>query len=66
MSENVGASTSRNPKGLHGLHGDNLPYLTLIISLYEHLRGLLQCVVMVIYIGVTALRQPTIFLVIKG
>jgi hypothetical protein len=23
MSENVGASTSRNPKGLHGLHGDN-------------------------------------------
>jgi hypothetical protein len=28
MSENVGASTSRNPKGLHGLYGDNftLPY----------------------------------------
>jgi hypothetical protein len=23
MSENVGASTSRNPKGLHGLHRDN-------------------------------------------
>jgi hypothetical protein len=23
MSENVGASTSRNPKGLHGLYGDN-------------------------------------------
>jgi hypothetical protein len=22
MSENVGASTSRNPKGLHGLYGD--------------------------------------------
>jgi hypothetical protein len=29
MSENVGASTSRNPKGLHGLYADNftLPYL---------------------------------------
>jgi hypothetical protein len=28
MSENVGASTSRNPKGLHGLHRDDftLPY----------------------------------------
>jgi hypothetical protein len=23
MSENVGASTSRNPKGLHGLYRDN-------------------------------------------
>jgi hypothetical protein len=23
LSENVGASTSRNPKGLHGLQGDN-------------------------------------------
>jgi hypothetical protein len=23
MSENVGASTSRNPKGLHGLYGYN-------------------------------------------
>jgi hypothetical protein len=30
MSENVGASTSRNPKGLHGLlTGITLPYLTL-------------------------------------
>jgi hypothetical protein len=28
MSENVGASTSRNPKALHGLYGDNfiLPF----------------------------------------
>jgi hypothetical protein len=28
MSENIGASTSRNPKGLHGLYRDNftLPY----------------------------------------
>jgi hypothetical protein len=25
MSENVGASTSRNPKGLHDLYRDNLP-----------------------------------------
>jgi hypothetical protein len=28
MSENVGASTSRNPKGLHGLYGDNFTLLT--------------------------------------
>jgi hypothetical protein len=32
MSENVGGSTSRNPKGLHGLYGDNftLPYRVLV------------------------------------
>jgi hypothetical protein len=29
MSENVGASTSCNPKGLHGLYRDNLTYLYL-------------------------------------
>jgi hypothetical protein len=28
MSENVGASTSRNPKGLHGLYGDNFTFLS--------------------------------------
>jgi hypothetical protein len=26
MSENVGASTSSNPKGLHGLYGDNFTF----------------------------------------
>jgi hypothetical protein len=26
MSENVGASNSRNRKGLHGLYSDNLPF----------------------------------------
>jgi hypothetical protein len=26
MPENVGASTSRNPKGLHGLYRDNFTY----------------------------------------
>jgi hypothetical protein len=26
MSENVGASISRNPKGLHGLYGDNFTF----------------------------------------
>jgi hypothetical protein len=30
MSENVGASTSRNPKGLHGLYGDNFTYFYLV------------------------------------
>jgi hypothetical protein len=29
MSENVGASTSRNPKGLHGLYRDNFAELKL-------------------------------------
>jgi hypothetical protein len=28
MSENVGASTSRNPKDLHGLYGDNFTFIT--------------------------------------
>jgi hypothetical protein len=27
MSENVGASTSRNPKGLHSLYGDNFTFI---------------------------------------
>jgi hypothetical protein len=26
MSENVGASTSRNPKGLHGLYKENFTF----------------------------------------
>jgi hypothetical protein len=29
MSENVGTSTSRNPKGLHGLYRENFTYLYL-------------------------------------
>jgi hypothetical protein len=34
MSENVGPSTSRNPKGLHGLYGDNftLPKRDMLVS----------------------------------
>jgi hypothetical protein len=33
MSENVGASTYRNPKGLHGLYRDNftLPYIFILM-----------------------------------
>jgi hypothetical protein len=27
MSENVGASTSRNPKGLHGLYRENFTFI---------------------------------------
>jgi hypothetical protein len=27
MSENVGASTYRNPKGFHGLYGDNFTFI---------------------------------------
>jgi hypothetical protein len=37
MSENVGASTSRNPKGLHGLYRDNF---TLPLWLYSPLLDL--------------------------
>jgi hypothetical protein len=29
MSENVGALTSRNPKGLHGLYRDNFTFTLL-------------------------------------
>jgi hypothetical protein len=38
MSENVGASTSRNPKGLHGLYRDNftLPYLSKLEEIIKH------------------------------
>jgi hypothetical protein len=32
--ENVGASTSRNPKGLHGLYGDNFTFYLLCILVY--------------------------------
>jgi hypothetical protein len=32
MSENVGASTSRNPKGLHGLYRDNFTLLNYVIK----------------------------------
>jgi hypothetical protein len=32
MSENVGASTSRNPKGLHGLYRDNFTFLPYRIT----------------------------------
>jgi hypothetical protein len=36
MSENVGASTSRNPTGIHGLvTGITLPYLTHLMK-HEH------------------------------
>jgi hypothetical protein len=35
MSENVGASTFRNPKGLHDLYGENitLPYYSYNINM---------------------------------
>jgi hypothetical protein len=39
MSENVGASTSRNPTGLHGLYRDNFTF-TCVISM-NYLRCLL-------------------------
>jgi hypothetical protein len=30
ISENVGASTSRNPKGLHGLYMDNVTFFSFL------------------------------------
>jgi hypothetical protein len=37
MSENVGASTSRNPKGPHGLYRDNFTFTISVISLRQSL-----------------------------
>jgi hypothetical protein len=34
MSENVGASTSRNPKGFHGLYRDNFTFTNIFIYLW--------------------------------
>jgi hypothetical protein len=36
MSENVGASTSRNPKGLHGLYGDNFIIVNFCVQQNHH------------------------------
>jgi hypothetical protein len=38
MSENVGASTSRNPKGLHGLYRDNVTFLYFTLT-YHNLHA---------------------------
>jgi hypothetical protein len=35
MSENVGASTSHNPKGLHGLYRDSFTF-TIYTHIYTH------------------------------
>jgi hypothetical protein len=40
MSENVGASTSRNPKGLHGLYGDNFTFTQSEIRLLPKLDAM--------------------------
>jgi hypothetical protein len=39
MSENLGASTSRNPKGLHGLYRDNLTLLNTIRAKDDEMWG---------------------------
>jgi hypothetical protein len=42
MSENAGASTSRSPKGLHGLYRDSftfLPYITELTLPHLDRRG---------------------------
>jgi hypothetical protein len=44
MSENVGASNSRNPTGLHGLYRINLPHL-LFFLIYIFLRRLCKAIV---------------------
>jgi hypothetical protein len=40
MSENVGASTSRNPKGLHGLYGDNFTFYPNMQDLLNECQSL--------------------------
>jgi hypothetical protein len=41
MFENVGASTSRNPKGLHGLYRDNFNFSSENLGVGVINRGLL-------------------------
>jgi hypothetical protein len=36
MHENVGASTSRNPKGLHGLYTDSFTFIIILIVIALH------------------------------
>jgi hypothetical protein len=38
MSENVGASTSHNSKGLHGLYGDNFTFYKCCYALTHYYR----------------------------
>jgi hypothetical protein len=40
MSENVGASTCRNPKVLHGLYGDNFTYSCISLDMKRKKMGL--------------------------
>jgi hypothetical protein len=40
MSGNVGASTSRNPKGLHGLYRDNLTFFVYYCKTLDSLHPL--------------------------
>jgi hypothetical protein len=40
MSENVGASTSRNRKGLHGLYRDNFTYSTFAFVVNWHMQNI--------------------------
>jgi hypothetical protein len=42
MSENVGASTSRNPKGLHGLYRDNFTFTFYLPGLELRPLGVVQ------------------------
>jgi hypothetical protein len=37
MSENVGASTSCNPKGLHGQYRENSTFTLVYLSYTEHI-----------------------------
>jgi hypothetical protein len=46
MSENVGASTSYNPKGLHGLYTDDF-FVSLIINWF-HDTGIIIIIIIII------------------
>jgi hypothetical protein len=62
MSENVGASTSRNPKGLHGLYRDNFTKRVFYLPSTQQCFGrVFICIITLLYVSVswTIIRQIT-------
>jgi hypothetical protein len=56
VSENVGASTSRNPKGLHGLYRDN--FTSYNIHIYIHILFYLTTGRQKLYRGLLGISGP--------
>jgi hypothetical protein len=60
MSENVGASTSRNPKGLHGLHGENFTLHMWSFEMFALTRADDLCCVLFTYPALCKFSCPQI------